>query len=253
MRYKFITQLLHNPFPMKELHIITPVKDSITSTLETIKAVLSSHVSVPFRYTIYNDFSSEENTAILTKASQEMGFRLVNLSDLTTHPSPNYLLVLQTAQQEALAADAALCIVESDVVVRPDTIQSLFDEAIQHPDCGIAASVTVDDEGHINYPYLYARGHENQVVDVKKHCSFCCSLLTPSLLAAYSFKELNPEKNWFDVTISHEALNHGFHNYLFTSLPVIHRPHQSRPWKALKYKNPLKYYWLKYTKGLDKI
>ena len=38
------------------------------------------------------------------------------------------------------------------------------------------------------------------------------------------------EKNWFDVTISHESLNAGLHNYLYTSLPVLHRPHQSRPW-----------------------
>ena len=113
--------------------------------------------------------------------------------------------------------------------------------------------MTVDDNGAINYPYLYAKGLENRVVDVKKHCSFCCSLLTPRLLAAYSFEELNPEKNWFDVTISHESVAHGLHNYLFTSLPVIHRPHQSRPWKQLKYTNPLKYYWLKFTKGLDKI
>lgn len=55
------------------------------------------------------------------------------------------------------------------------------------------------------------------------------------------------------MTISHESVAHGLHNYLFTSLPVIHRPHQSRPWKQLKYTNPLKYYWLKFTKGLDKI
>ena len=48
-------------------------------------------------------------------------------------------------------------------------------------------------------------------------------------------------------------LGKGFHNYLFINLPVLHRPHGSRPWKKLKYTNPLKYYWLKYTKGLDKI
>ena len=158
---------------MKELHIITPVKDSIDSTLQTIRAVLDSHIDVPFTYTVYNDFSTAENTARLAQASQEMGFRLVNLSDLTSHPSPNYLLVLQTAQREALAADAALCIVESDVVVQPHTLQSLYDGALQRADCGIAASVTVDDEGNINYPYLYARGKENQVINVKKHCSFC--------------------------------------------------------------------------------
>ncbi len=238
---------------MKQLHIITPVKDSIDSTLETIQAVLDSQLTVPFTYTIYNDFSTPENTLRLQQAAEKQGFELVNLSDLTSHPSPNYLLVLQTAQRRALEADAALCIVESDVVVQPHTLQSLFDQAAQRSDCGIAASVTVDDAGNINYPYLHAKGNENQVIDTRKHCSFCCSLLTPSLLAAFPFTRLNPEKNWFDVTISHESLQQGFHNYLFTNLPVIHRPHQSRPWKQLKYKNPLKYYWLKYTKGLDKI
>lgn len=238
---------------MKGLHIITPVKDSINSTLETIRAIKSSHLDVPHTYTVYNDFSTPENTRRLTAAAHEMDFRLVNLSDLTTHPSPNYLLVLQTARREALEADAGLCIVESDVIVASHTLQALFDGAAERPDCGIAASVTVDDEGAINYPYLYARGQENRVIDVRKHCSFCCSLLTPKLLRAFPFEELNPEKNWFDVTISHESTACGLHNYLFTSLPVIHRPHQSRPWKQLKYTNPLKYYWLKFTKGLDKI
>lgn len=238
---------------MKGLHIITPVKDSIDSTLETIRAIKACRLTVPYTYTVYNDFSTPENTARLTAAAKEWGFRLVNLSDLTTHPSPNYLLVLQTAQREALEADAGLCIVESDVIVAENTLQDLYEGAMQRTDCGIAASVTVDDNGAINYPYLYAKGQENRIIDVKKHCSFCCSLLTPKLLAAYSFNELNPEKNWFDVTISHESIARGLHNYLFTSLPVIHRPHQSRPWKQLKYKNPLKYYWLKFTKGLDKI
>ena len=238
---------------MTGMHIITPVKDSIDSTLQTVRAVLASRITVPFTYTVYNDFSTPENTARLEQAAREMGFRLVNLSDITTHPSPNYLLVLQRTQQEAVEAGAALVIVESDVEGRPDTLQGLYDGAAARPDCAIAASVTVDAEGTINYPYLYARGQENQVVKVKKHCSFCCSLLTPRFLKAYAFTQLDASKNWFDVTISHEALRHGFANYLFTTLPVVHRPHQSRPWKQLKYTNPLKYYWLKFTRGLDKI
>lgn len=238
---------------MKSLHIITPVKDSIDTTLDTIRAVLDSDITVPHTYTVYNDYSTAENTEKLEAASREMGFRLVNLSDLTSHPSPNYLLVLQREQAIAIEEDAALCIVESDVTVKKNTLQGLYDAAIERTDCAIAASVTVDEEGKINYPYLYAKGWEEKEVKVKKHCSFCCSLLTPAFLKAFSFTMLNAEKNWFDVTISHEALNHGFANYLFCSLPVLHRPHQSRPWKQLKYKNPLKYYWLKFTKGLDKI
>lgn len=119
-------------------------------------------------------------------------------------------------------------------------------------DCGIAAAVTVDETEQVNYPYLYAKGW-NGVVDSRKHCSFCCSLLTPKLLAAFDFQQLDDTKNWFDVTISHESLAAKLHNYLFCHLTVLHRPHGSRPWKQLKYKNPLKYYWIKWTKGFDKI
>lgn len=238
---------------MKKLHIITPVKDNVPSALETARAILSSRLDAPHTYTIYNDFSTEESTRQLDEASQELGFQLVNLSDLTSHPSPNYLLVLQREQKLCLEEDAALLIVESDVVVRPDTLQGLWKAAQEHADAGIVASVTVDDDGVINYPYLYAKGKENQVLDTRRHCSFCCSLLTPELLRRVDFEQLNASKSWFDVTISHRSLQEGLHNYLLTTLPVIHRPHGSRPWKQLKYKNPLKYYWLKLTKGLDKI
>ena len=103
---------------MKSLHIITPVKDSIDTTIDTVKAIMSSDIKVPFTYTIYNDFSTPENTQRLEKASKEYGFQLVNLSDLTDHPSPNYLLVLQKTQKEAIEADAGLLIVESDVTVQ---------------------------------------------------------------------------------------------------------------------------------------
>lgn len=238
---------------MKSIHIITPVKDSIDSTLETVQAIVDSKLDVPHTYTLYNDFSTPENTQRLEEASRRMGFRLVNLADLTQHPSPNYLLVLQRERRMCLEEDAALLIVESDVVVRPDTLQGLCRGAQEHADAGIVASVTVDEAGNINYPYLYARGQEGQVVDTRRHCSFCCSLLTPELLRRVDFDQLDASKSWFDVTISHLALQRGLHNWLYASLPVLHRPHGSRPWKQLKYKNPLKYYWLKLTKGLDKI
>jgi len=213
---------------MKCIHIITPVKDSIELTLQTVEAIVASDFQMPFTYTVYNDFSTEENTAKLQDASEKLGFELVNLAEITDHPSPNYLLVLQT-------------------------LQALFNGAAERADCGIAAAVTVDEKGEINYPYLFAKGKENQVFPEKKHCSFCCSLLTLNFLKAFDFHQLNPEKNWHDVTVSHQSLKEGFKNYLFTTLPVLHQPHGSRPWKQLKYKNPLKYYWLKYTKGLDKI
>ena len=102
---------------MKRLHIVTPVKDAIDSTLDTIRAVMASRLSVPYTYTVYNDFSTPENTARLAEAARTMGFTLVNLSDLTDHPSPNYLFVLRRARREALAADAALCLVYNTVSI----------------------------------------------------------------------------------------------------------------------------------------
>ena len=238
---------------MKSLYIVTPVKDSIESTIQTIKAVLASDIRVPYTYTVYNDNSTAENTALLEQYSKELGFNLINIADLTDHPSPNYLLVLQRSRKIAIEQDAGFLLIESDVVVDKDTLQGLFDGAMERTDCAIAASVTVDDNGKINYPYEYARGHEGECYAVKKHCSFCCSLLTPEFLARMNFDELDPTKHWYDVQISHAAAELGFQNYLFANLPVVHRPHQSRPWKHLKYTNPLKYYWIKFTKGFDKI
>lgn len=237
---------------MKALHIITPVKDSLDSTLDTMRAVLSSQLSVPHRYTIYNDFSTPENTARLHREAKVLGVEVVDLADLTTQPSPNYLLVLRRCQQLALEAEAGLLIVESDVTVQPHTLQGLWDEAQQRSDSGIVAALTVDEAGAVNYPYLYAK-HWQGVVDSRKHCSFCCSLLSLQLLQSFDFALLDETKNWFDVRISHESLSAGLHNYLCCQLPVLHRPHGSRPWKQLKYTHPLKYYWLKWTKGFDKI
>ncbi len=238
---------------MKGFHIITPVKDSIDLTLQTIEAIMASNFSVPVKYTVFNDFSTEENTAKLEEAAKKTGFELVNLKDITNHPSPNYLMVLQMSQKRAIEDNCGLLIVESDVIVKPDTLQTLFDKASQNKDCGMAAAVTVDENGVINFPYLYAKGKENKEFSTRKRFSFCCTLLTLDYLQVFDFNELNPEKHWHDVTISHESLKHGFKNYLYTNNPVWHRPHGSRPWKLLKYTNPLKYYWLKFTKGLDKI
>lgn len=235
------------------LLVITPVKDSIESTEQTLRALAASELSVPHRFAVWNDRSTPESTARLAALCSLLGFSLVNIADLTDTPSPNYLFVLRQCQRECLESQCGLLIVESDVIVQPDTLQKMHDTALQHTDAGIVAAVTVDDAGRINYPYDFARKLPVGAVPTRRHCSFCCSLLTPELLRRYDFARLDPGKNWFDVTISHESLACGLQNILCTHLPVVHRPHQSRPWKQLKYKNPLLYYWRKFTKGFDKI
>lgn len=225
-----------------------PVKDSLDTARVAIEAVLQSPDA---DLTVYNDFSTAENTVTLQAMATEKGFRLINWAERTDHPSPNYRLTLQDAQERAMQEDAHLVIVESDVTVQPDTISRLVSEVKEG--VGMVAAVTVDTDDNINFPYLYATKLKGNVINTTKRFSFCCTLLTLDFLKAYSFKQLDPEKSWYDVTISHMSTHLGFSNLLMLNNCVLHRPHSSRPWKQLKYTNPLKYYWQKITRKRDRI
>ena len=236
---------------MYEALVITPVKDSLNTTKETIHSVLNSEGQ--FRYSIYNDFSTAETTSELANLSKQLQFDLINLSDITATPSPNYRLVLQMAQKKALELDIPLIIVESDVEVQPDTLGELVKQSKKLPDCGIVGSVTRDRNGDINFPYLNFRTAKKDIVNTRHSLSFCCTLLTTNLLKKYDFKTLSAEKHWYDVSISRKSIQLGLNNYLLISSGVLHKPHSSRPWKQLKYENPLKYYYQKLIKRLDRI
>ena len=126
-----------------KLIVITPVKNSIQTTLETSRAISNSNVVLT--HIIFNDFSSLDTRLALEENRVGIGYELVNLEEITQTPSPNYKLVLHLAQQEALAAGLPLLVVESDVLVRPDTIKILLDFLNGHPKTGLVGSVTVDD------------------------------------------------------------------------------------------------------------
>ena len=228
------------------IHIIMPVKDSIETAEKAIRAILQSGYTL----TVYDDYSSKETALRLKELSDETGIDIVSISEQTTHPSPNYRWVLIDAQRKALEQGVSLVIVESDVMVRQETIGRMADAVC--PGVGMVAAVTTDEEGRINFPYEYAR-HINQDGPCKKRFSFCCTLLTNEFLRAYDFGQLDPEKNWYDVHISHTSVQLGFTNILQISNPVVHTPHSSRPWKQLKYTNPILYYWRKLILRRDKI
>lgn len=236
---------------MPKVLVITPVKDSIDTTLQTIEAIHQAdgdHLHV-----VYNDFSSAETTRKLEEKQSILGFELVNLEDLTQAPSPNYNLVLQLAQQKALGLQIPLLIIESDVLVKKDTIKKLLELNENLQDCGMLGSITTDESGAVNFPYLNFRKEKKAITATSHSLSFCCTLLSVELLKSFSFTELSSEKHWYDVFISRKSLALGFKNYLVTTLPVIHKPHSSRPWKLLKYKNPVKYYFNKLVKRKDRI
>ena len=235
-----------------KLHIIMPVKDSIEMTERAIRAIVQSGHTL----CIYDDNSSKENAQRLDILAKELGIQVVHISELTDHPSPNYRLVLQLAQKQALAEKKHLVIVESDVLVEMQTINNML--AGVQKGVGMVAAVTVDENGEYNFPYHYLRQLRyrfvgKQTIATKKRFSFCCTLLTNELLQKADFQLLDPTKNWYDVTISHWSLRLGLRNMLMLNNSVVHFPHASRPWKRLKYTHPMRYYWRKFTQQLDKI
>lgn len=233
------------------VHIIMPVKDSLLTAEEAIRAIVASGHTL----TVYDDNSTDGNAAKLDALSRELGIRVVHIGRETDHPSPNYRWVLIRAQRECLEQGKDLVIIESDVIVRPDTIGKLIEgrkPTEEHAQTGMVAAVTVNEQGEVNFPYEYARRIRRDGSCTKRF-SFCCTLLTNAFLHAYPFEQLDPAKNWYDVTISHLSVKSGFENILQVSNPVLHKPHSSRPWKQLKYTNPLLYYWRKITQHRDKI
>ncbi|WP_296700520.1 glycosyltransferase family 2 protein [Algoriphagus sp.] len=236
---------------MAKVIVITPVKNSIVTTLDTARAIASS--TVPVKHVIFNDFSSEETKTELEKNKTVIGYELIHIEELTNNPSPNYKLVLQMAQKMGLTENLPVLVVESDVVVKPTTVAEILKYQESHSKAGLVGSVTVDENGFVNFPYLKFKGVKESVITTQRSLSFCCTMFSLPFLKSFNFTELDEAKDWFDTFISKKAIEMGFENYVLMSSPVWHRPHASRPWKQLKYTNPLKYYFLKFWKGLDKI
>lgn len=236
---------------MPDFLVITPVKDSISTTLETATAIHQAEGDK--LYQVYNDFSSTENKALLESKKNNLGFQLINLDEITQNPSPNYKLVLRMSQQKALELNIPLIIVESDVIVPKNTLTELLRRSQSLTRCGMIGAVTTDEDGVVNFPYLHFKHEKVNLIKTNHSLSFCCTLLTVDFLKQISFEELSAQKDWYDVFISKLSRQLGFFNYLATDLPVLHKPHSSRPWKMLKYTNPLKYYFLKFIGRKDRI
>jgi len=236
---------------MLQALIVTPVKNSISSTMETIIAIHQCNSDI--HHIVYNDFSDNETKMKLEESKLKYNFDLIHLEDITNNPSPNYKLVLQDAQAKALEKDIPFIVVESDVKINKDTFEKMISFQNDHSKSGLIGAITTDKSGNINFPYLKFKKEKTKFIETKRSLSFCCTLLSIDFLKSYSFLDLDQSKDWYDTFISTKAINLGFKNYVLLDTPVLHQPHGSRPWKQLKYTNPLKYYFLKFTKGRDKI
>ena len=247
----FDSFVFHKKSRMPEAIIITPVKDSLHTTSRTINAI--SDVKGEFKYIVFNDFSQFKTKEFLEKAKVEHNFQLINLEDITNNPSPNYKLVLEIAQNLALENNCPLIIIESDVVIKPDTLSGMFEILHTKPNPGLIGAITVDESGYYNFPYTFEKVKNDEVMNTSHSLSFCCTLISVEFLQKFDFKTLSQNKDWFDVYISRQSKRLGFNNYLAKGLEVVHLPHSSRPWKHLKYSNPILYYFNKMFYKRDRI
>jgi hypothetical protein len=236
---------------MPEAIIITPVKDSLNTTNLTIKAI--SKADGNFEYFVFNDFSQQETKQFLEELKTVHGFQLIHLEDITKTPSPNYKLVLEIAQKMALEKKCPLIIIESDVVIKQDTLTGLLHILKSKPNAGLIGAITVDQSGNYNFPYTFEKTKSNEILSTMHSLSFCCTLISPGFLQSFDFKILSQNKDWFDVYISRQSKKMGFSNYLAKGLEVQHLPHSSRPWKHLKYTRPMLYYFNKIFYKRDRI
>ena len=236
---------------MANLIIITPIKNSLETLRRTIKTLRTETQSIP--YYIFDDFSNDETIGWLKQNREKYQFEIIHLSDHTNEPSPNYRLTLNMARKMALEQNAHLAIIESDVIAEPQTLDALLKLTEQLPDAGLVGSVTTDSNGKINFPYSYVKKSMPDVYQTSRSMSFCCTILSNDLMKAFDFSELDSSRDWYDVYITKRSRQLGFNNYISLKHPVLHLPHGSRPWKMLKYKNPVLYYFKKFTQKRDRI
>jgi GT2 family glycosyltransferase len=232
--------------------LITPVKDSLKTTRETIHSLRSVNRDIP--YFILDDYSSKETRRWLEENAARYSYTVINLEKHTKKSSPNYRTALILARNLAIENRSHLIIVESDVFATYETIIELNKLADDLTDAGLVGSVTVDGNGEINFPYTYATAIDKPSIFASaKSLSFCCTVISLRMLEKFDFAELPQNLDWFDVFISRKSRQLGFSNYVVKNLPVIHKPHSSRPWKQLKYKNPILYYLKKIILNRDRI
>lgn len=236
---------------MPEAIIITPVKDSLKTTNLTIQSI--SKAKGDCEYFVFNDFSQPETKQFLEDSKNEYGFHLINLEDITSTPSPNYKLVLEIAQKMALEKKCPLIIIESDVVIKTDTLTGMLAILESQTRPGLIGAITVDQNGNYNFPYTFEKRKSVEIVNTSHSLSFCCTLISREFLQIFDFKTLAQNKDWFDVYISRQSKKLGFRNYLAKNLEVLHLPHSSRPWKQLKYTKPMLYYFNKLLYKRDRI
>lgn len=98
------------------------------------------------------------------------------------------------AQQKAREYRVPLILIESDVVIRPNTITGLLEVTRQAVRPGLIGVITVNEQGEFNFPYSNVRKEATSWSETSRSLSFCCTLISCEFLDVYDFKELPLKK-----------------------------------------------------------
>lgn len=233
---------------MKLPLVLIPFRDSLTTLQKTIIALRESTPDIPLL--LCDDASSASCLKDLNtwlEAQNWVGVELLSLPK--AGDAPQYGLALREGLTRAHSELRQLLVVESDVEVLPGVAEGLQRVLERNPCAVMAGAVTIDSEGVWNFPYagtFRADKLRSSPLIRRRSLSFCCTLLDHVFVENLLHTPF-PDTGWMDLKISAIARKFGT-LWLALDLQVIHNPHSSRPWKLLKYKSPLLYYFYKITR-----
>ena len=226
---------------MQIITLITQWKDTIQ---QSIAAIVSSRVTVPFDYTVYCGSLEDANKKKLENLSVKYHFNLININDLETNANLPEKNVLHHARLSIMSENIPLIVVSPDVIVEKDTIQQLYEYQKLLTQSGLISAVLTNNNGNIDLPHLFARKYKRGINPVRKGVGFYCVLFSSDLLKKMDFLDMPAIKDRYDVWINRRARQMGFKNYLLTLCPVVNINASSLlSW----FSRPLSYFWMRLT------
>jgi len=226
------------------MHIITIVNQWKETVQQSIVAIMSSKVTMPFDYTVYCGSLEEAGRKKLESLSAKYHFNLLNIKDLETNADLPEKNVFHHARQTIISENIPLIVVSPDVIVEKDTLQQLYEYQKLLKKSGLISAVLTDGNGHIDIPHLYARKYKRGINSVRKGLGFYCVLFTHDFLKKMDFLDMPASKDRYDVWLGRRARQMNYKNYLLTLCPVVHVNASSL---LSRISRPISYFWMRLT------
>jgi GT2 family glycosyltransferase len=214
--------------------IVTATRDSLITVKKCIEKI-KEFTEGNYLHIISDDSSSPETLKYL------QNLKNIKLLEYSGDKEPHLNIVMKKAFEYAFTLEPKYIItVESDVYVTPGWSRKLIKAIEQKEDAAGVTCITVNENKRIMPPMKNdlppnwkAKGkwiadHFNDVVLMKKHLTFCCSIFKTSLCKQVDFVDVNRVAG-VDVRYSARLRDLGYKLYVDLGMYVYHpSPHSSR-------------------------